>query len=328
MEIRNFRKPELNDLPGKAWLAIPEYKDNLYQELSIDPAKPGRGVSVFGDIVYREGEAPTAFWHRTVLEKPFTAEFASIKEAARILRDIQRNWAHCPVSAFRRAELIQESLPYVNNKPRAFPFIVPSSPMGIWSLLDEHTLFASARTSSPFPCGEIRFEEDHVNPPSRAYLKIFEALAWVSYLGGPLPGPGATCVDAGACPGGWTWALDKLGASITAIDRSELDGRLMARPSIEFIKHDAFTLQPADLGPRDWVCSDVICYPARLLEWVQKWLDSGLCGNFICTIKMQGQADHGVTRAFASIPGSRVVHLTANKNELTWIRLGTADKTE
>jgi 23S rRNA (cytidine2498-2'-O)-methyltransferase len=39
---------------------------------------------------------------------------------------------------------------------------------------------------------------------------------------------------------------------------------------------------------------------------------------------MQGAADHDTTRAFARIPGSRIVHLGANKNELTWIRLTSA----
>ena len=98
--------------------------------------------------------------------------------------------------------------------------------------------------------------------------------------------------------------------------------RSWRKPNITFIKHDAFTLKPADLGPQDWVCSDVICYPERLLEWVNLWLDSGLCKNFICTIKMQGKADHAITKVFADIPGSHIVHLTANKHELTWIRMG------
>lgn len=338
----------MTELPGTAWLAVRDYQNNLFDELSIDPAHPGTGVSVYGDLVYREGKAPRAFWHRTILEKPFTAQFNTIREASDILRGLQRNWAHYPVACFRRAELIKEKLPHINEKPRVFPYSVPHAPMGIWSLLDDHTLFASATTSSPFPCGEIHFEEDHVNPPSRAYLKMYEALAWVDYLAGsgeaeasiptgrytdstipngrytsdsssqPIPN-GARCVDAGACPGGWTWALDKLGATITAIDRSPLDPRLMAKKNITFVKHDAFTLKPADLGPQDWVCSDVICYPSRLLEWVNEWIDSGLCKNFICTLKMQGSADHDTTRAFADIPGSRIVHLTANKNELTWI---------
>ena len=324
----------MTELPGTAWLAVPDYQNNLFDELSINPAHLCAGVSVYGDLIYREGPSPRAFWHRNILEKPFTAQFNTIREASDILRGLQRNWAHYPVACFRRAELIKEKLPHINEKPRVFPYSVPHAPMGIWSLLDDHTLFASAMTSSPFPCGEIHFEEDHVNPPSRAYLKMYEALAWVDYLTGSregaanipngrytttLPGPESKCVDAGACPGGWTWALDKLGATITAIDRSPLDPRLMAKKNITFVKHDAFTLKPADLGPQDWVCSDVICYPARLLEWVNEWIESGLCRNFICTLKMQGKADHETTRAFADIPGSRVVHLTANKNELTWI---------
>jgi 23S rRNA (cytidine2498-2'-O)-methyltransferase len=80
-----------------------------------------------------------------------------------ILRGIQRNWAYYPLSSFRRAELIKDKLPYVNEKPREFPYQVPLAPMGVWTLLDAHTLFASAETSSPFPAGEIRFVEDHEN---------------------------------------------------------------------------------------------------------------------------------------------------------------------
>jgi len=333
-------------LPGTAYLAVRDFQQNLFEELSIDPSHPGKGVSVYGDLIYTE--KPPAeplvgpFWQRNILEKPFLAEFKSIKEAADILREIQRNWAHYPIASFRRAELIKEKLPYINDKPRAFPYRIPRSPMGMWSLLDDHTIFGSALTSSPLPCGEISFVEDHESPPSRAYLKMYEALAWVDYLGGEnagtgekaetdisiptgrytgLPGPGSRIIDAGACPGGWTWVFDRLGATVTAIDRSPLSPELMAKSNITFLKHDAFTLKPEDLGPQDWVCSDVICYPPRLLEWVNKWLESGLAGNFICTIKMQGTADRETTRAFADIPGSRIVHLTANKNELTWIRL-------
>ncbi len=373
-------------LGGAAWLAAPGFRDDLLTELSIVPdtkrydqamknaalppaeamggavkralkGMPAPGeTAIVGDLVYREGPAPTAYWHQNALSRPFVAEFSSIREAADILRSVQRNWAHYPVAAFRRAELIRERLPYVNDKPKKFPWAVPTAPMGMWSLLDERTLFASAETSSPFPAGRANFEEDHENPPSRAYLKLYEALTWADYLSrkaregakGPdgatatpggepggsntepravqalppiLPGPGSACVDAGACPGGWTWVLDLLGANVTAIDRSELAPGLMAKPNIRFLKHDAFTLKPEDFGPTDWVCSDVICYPPRLLEWVEKWLESGLARNFICTIKMQGAADHETTRRFAAIPGSSIVHLGANKHELTWIKL-------
>jgi 23S rRNA (cytidine2498-2'-O)-methyltransferase len=94
----------------------------------------------------------------------------------------------------------------------------------------------------------------------------------------------------------------------------------MAMPNVEYLKHDAFTLRPEDIGKIDWLCSDVICYPPRLLEWIERWLASGLCRNFVCTIKMQGEPDRETTSRFAAIPGSKVVHLHYNKHELTWIK--------
>jgi 23S rRNA (cytidine2498-2'-O)-methyltransferase len=189
--------------------------------------------------------------------------------------------------------------------------------MGSFVLLDERRLIASARCSSPFPNGEIAFEENKVDPPSRAYLKLYEALT----LAGRHPGPGDRCIDSGACPGGWTWVLSRLGARVTAIDRTELDPRLMKDPKVEFLKHSAFTLSPADLGKTDWLFSDVICYPEKLYEWIVAWLESGLCDNFVCTIKMQGEPDWETMARFKAIPGSRLIHLSNNKHELTWIRL-------
>ena len=88
---------------------------------------------------------------------------------------------------------------------------------------------------------------------------------------------------------------------------------------VEFMKHDAFTLKPEDLGKFDWIFSDVICYPSRLYEWVNLWLESSLVKNMICTIKMQGEIDWLLVQKFAEIPNSIVVHLNYNKHELTWM---------
>jgi len=111
----------VNELHGAAYLAVKDFQQNLFDELSIDPSRLALGVSVWGDLVYVEKPLADAdsrpFWQRNILEKPFLAEFKSIKEAADILRAIQRNWAHYPVAAFRRAELIKEKLPYINEKP-------------------------------------------------------------------------------------------------------------------------------------------------------------------------------------------------------------------
>jgi 23S rRNA (cytidine2498-2'-O)-methyltransferase len=188
--------------------------------------------------------------------------------------------------------------------------------MGAFLLLDEHTLMASAKCSSPWPNGEFAFAEDKEGPPSRAYRKLWEALV----MAGAMPGPGQRCVDAGASPGGWTWALAGLGAEVLAIDRAPLEDRVAAMPGVSFMKHNAFTLKPEELGKADWLFSDVICYPPVLYDWVNLWLDSGLVRNFICTIKMQGSDwDKTSTERFAAIPGSRVMHLWHNKHELTWM---------
>jgi 23S rRNA (cytidine2498-2'-O)-methyltransferase len=269
-----------------------------------------------GELLTVMGPPQTAFWTRNIWLEPFTFEFDSISQAARQLKELQRNWAAYPFRLARRCAHIQASLPHIPLKPRAFPFARPAAPMGSFCLLDEHTMLASAVCSSPWPNGQIDFVEDKEGPPSRAYRKLWEALV----MAGSMPGPGQRCVDAGACPGGWTWALAGLGAQVVAIDRAPIDDRVAAMPGVTFLKHNAFTLKPSDIGPVDWLCSDVICYPPALYEWVSLWLDSGLARNFVCTIKMQGKEwDRPTVERFAAVPGSSVRHLWHNKHELTWI---------
>lgn len=260
------------------------------------------------------------YWARTTLLKPFLLNFESIGDASRTLKELQRNWAPYQYQSFRRATLIQEKLPYINLKAKKFPFSIPKSPIGVYTLIEDKIILASQFTSSFVPAGRIEFIEDHENPPSRAYLKIQESLTMANlFFDVELPGPESRCFEAGACPGGWTWVLVNLGSKVYAVDRAELAPSLMTNPLVTFQAHDAFTLKPEDIGKCDWVFSDVICYPERLLEWVKVWLDSGLTKNMICTIKMQGEIDWSIVQQFADIPNSRVVHLNYNKHELTWI---------
>ena len=99
------------------------------------------------------------------------------------------------------------------------------------------------------------------------------------------------------------------------------DPRLVGRPGITVLSESAFGLDPRSVGPVDWLCSDVVCYPERLLGLVERWITSGQVRRFICTIKFQGATDFATQRRFAAIPGSRLVHLNHNKHELTWIRM-------
>lgn len=325
----------IETIKGVAFLAFPEtlafLKSELKNRFKLDDSVR---FKCYGDILYLENiegifsssnpeeiapqELP--YWARTTFLKPFILHFDSIGEAASALKEIQRNWAPYQYQNFRRAALIQDKLPYINLKVRKFPVEIPKSPIGVYTLIDDKTILASALTSSYIPAGRIEFVEDHENPPSRAYLKIQESLTMARLLfDAELPGPKSRCFEAGACPGGWTWVLVNLGSQVYAVDRAELAPSLMGNPLVTFQAHDAFTLKPEDIGKCDWVFSDVICYPERLLEWVKVWLDSGLTKNMICTIKMQGEIDYEVVKQFAAIPDSRVVHLNYNKHELTWI---------
>lgn len=307
-----------------AFLPFPEQTELLISELETRFNINLKPSARYGQLLYYEDfpdlKGVYPYWARTVMLEPFFLNFKTIGEAANNLKEIQRNWAPYQYTCFRRAQLIQEKLPYINLKDRKFPVKIPQSPIGLYTLIDENNLIASAKTTSFLPAGSLPFIEDHENPPSRAYLKIQESLTMANLLNGtPLPDSTSRCFEAGACPGGWTWVLINLGAQVYAVDRAELAPELMSNPLVKFKAHDAFTLKPEEIGPIDWLFSDVICYPERLFEWINMWLKYNPNLNMICTIKMQGSINWPLIQQFADIPGSKIVHLNYNKHELTWI---------
>jgi 23S rRNA (cytidine2498-2'-O)-methyltransferase len=161
----------------------------------------------------------------------------------------------------------------------------------------------------------VRFQENRTGPPSRAYLKLWELFTILQSR----PDPGERCLDLGASPGGWTWALAELGARVLAVDRAPLDAAVAQRAGVEVRRHNAFTLEPRAVGPVDWLFCDVVCYPARLLGLVERWLASGLARHLVCTIKFQGATDHATTARLAALEGSSLLHLSHNRHELTWV---------
>lgn len=295
---------------GTGYLAAEGFEAQLAHEL-------GPGAVAHGRLFLAPGPPRPAAWSINTWFDPERIQIASIGEAAKALRAIQRNWSLYSVAHHGRAKLIQERLPSVSAKPLAFPAEAPTAPLGSWTLIDEGTLLAAPRCSNPFPNGEVRFVEDRAGPPNRAYLKLWEALT----LARKRPDAGAICLDLGASPGGWTWVLAKLGARVIAIDKAPLDPAVAALPGVEQRQQSAFALEPHEVGPVDWLFSDIVCYPERLLRLAERWLASGRVRNFVCTIKFQGETDHETARRFAEIPGSRVLHLHHNKHELTWIKL-------
>ena len=293
---------------GTAYLAPNGYESQLEDEL--------HGITEKHDRLFITQLLPQeVFWAQNIWYKPFLAHFESISEAANLLKSIQRNWKLYPFVEIRRASLIQDKLPYISKKPVLFPTQIPNAPLGSWTLLNKNTLIASAECSSAYANGEIFFEECKEEPPSRAYLKLWEALT----IAGKMPSNGSRCLEIGSSPGGWTWVLASLGAEVISVDRSPLAPNVAKMPGVHFKAGNAFSMLPETIGAVDWIFSDVACYPEKLLEWVQIWIKSGLCKNFICTLKFQGEDSYAIAKEFASIPKSRVLHLSQNKHELTWI---------
>jgi 23S rRNA (cytidine2498-2'-O)-methyltransferase len=302
-----------------AYQAADGFADVLAEELAH------RGVTVgawHGLLALSPDPPARAAWALNIWTDPREMPVPSIGMAAESLRAIQRNWGYCPFDHNSRAALITAKLPPLKPKILRFPSPAPTGHLGAWTLLGYDRMLVSPTQTSPFINGEMAFEEDRLGPPSRAYLKLWEACtrlrAW--------PLPGETCLDLGAAPGGWTWAIAKLGARVIAVDKAPLEPAIAAMQGVTTRQESAFGIDPAAEAAVDWLFSDVIAYPSRLLTLVRGWIAAERAKRIVCTLKFQGATDHATADAFAAIPGGQVLHLFHNKHELTflWSRAGQA----
>ena len=273
-------------------------------------------IHEYGRLIIAEGPPQSVYWAQNIWFNPQVISFHSISDAAKKLKELQKLWSFYPYNNIRKGALITEKLPYFSPKPLIFPSSPLKAPLGAWTLLDESTLLAAPSCSSSFAMGEVHFQESKI-PPSRAYLKLWEALIRI----GQMPKIGDSCLEVGASPGSWTWVLQQLGANVIAIDRAKLDPAISSLPNVTFLKKDAFSLGPKDFPKLDWIFSDVICYPEKLLTWIKQWLDVNAKVNFVCTLKFQGEGGLEIIKEFEKIEGSHIVHLFHNKHELTWFKL-------
>lgn len=288
--------------------------EGFEQELGVEL---GDVTQRYGRLLLAPGPPREVAWAQNVWFEPRRFSIRSIRHAANTLRSIQRNWAAYSFTEHRRVALVARELPHVSARPIEPYAELPTAPLGSWTLLDRHTLLASPQCSSPFPHGEVRFVEDRTGPPSRAYLKLWEAFT----LSRIWPRPGERVLDLGSAPGGWTWVLAQLGADVLSVDKAPLDPKVANLPNVEYRRQSAFALDPHAVGDARWLLSDVICYPSRLLTLVQRWMAARPELRFVCTLKFQGETDHETARRFAAIEGSRLSHLSHNRHELTWMRL-------
>jgi 23S rRNA (cytidine2498-2'-O)-methyltransferase len=297
---------------GTAYLAADGFTRQLIDELKDV-------TDVYDRLIVTSSEVQEAYWCQNIWFDVARIPIGSIGDGAKKLKAIQKHWSLYPYQAHRRAALIADQLPKFKVPPLEFGAALPAYDLGSWTLIDDHTMLVAGKCLSKFANGELNFVENKIDPPNRAYLKLWEALTVIDKQ----PKAGETCIDLGASPGGWTWVLAQLGADVIAIDRSPLDPRIEGLPNVKTQKGNAFSVKPEDYDkPIDWLFSDVICYPDKLYEYLQPWIQSGKCKNFVVTLKFQGHEHYHMAAKFAQIPGSTVRHLFQNKHELTWTLLG------
>lgn len=296
----------MSELEQTAYLAPRGFENLLIKELKDV-------VHVYDRLVLAKGAAQRAYWAQNIWYNPKVLSIKSISTAAAALRAIQRNWWPYQFQLHRRMELIQEKLPHISAKPLDFLAAIALPPLGSWTLIDENTLLASSHCESPRPNGEWLFNEDKVNPPSRAYLKLWELFTRFGFY----PSKKDICLDLGASPGGWTFVLAKLAHKVIAYDKSPLDERILALPNVTYRAQDAFKVKISEYPHIDWIFSDVICYPAKLYDFIAQLLSEYPDKKYVFTIKFQGADNSDIISRFASLPG-QIVHLSQNKHELTW----------
>jgi 23S rRNA (cytidine2498-2'-O)-methyltransferase len=295
---------------GAAYLAADGYERQLRDEL----ARAGVKVKAEHGRLFRTNKPDIgAAWAANTWRDPIEIPITSIGHAASQLKAIQRNWVAYAPEHTGRARLIVEKLPYVSAKPIEFDRPMARAPLGSFTLLAPDRMLVSADCASPFSNGEAEFVEDRAGPPSRAYLKLWEALVRIDHR----PGPGDTVLDLGASPGGWTWLLAKTGANVIAVDKAPLAANVGAMRNVRWHEGSAFALEPSEIPSVAWLFSDIICYPERLLRLVQKWRAAGV-QNMVCTIKLQGETDYAAIDAFKAEPGAEVFHSSHNRHELTF----------
>ena len=296
------------------YLAPLDFEADLKVELTL------LGITILethGRLFLCQGEAQDVVFAQDTWHDLEKVAYTSIGNAAQILRERSNRWSHFSINNHRRAELILEKVPNVSIKRFDFLDPIPNSTIGVFSLLSENLILISKKTNCSLPYGEINFNEDKINPPSRAYLKLWELFTLYKIK----PESGMRVLDVGSCPGGWTWVLQQIGCEVVSVDKAPLDPKVAILPRIDFRQESAFGLKPQLIGKLDWFFSDIICYPDKLLELVTRFRDSGLVDNFACTIKFQAPTDFETMFKFKAIPGSKIVHLSCNKHEVTWINL-------
>ena len=272
------------------------------------PSIKGWAIGILDYLIRNIGDE-TPSWSLHIFD-PSTAESGKVYARAGLISKELREL----LKAKRRSLL--RTLHEAPEQNSILVQVVLTSPTeGLISLATPQTRNLFGGSISDYPAGFISIADDKA-PPSRAFKKLCEAITVFK-----LPvRTGETSVDLGASPGGWSHVLAQAGASVTAVDRSPLEGEVSRNKRVAFIKGNAFTWTPP--APVDWLVCDVITTPDRTLAILRSWIEKRLCRNFCVTVKFKGDPDIPMLHQISSYLKSNTSwfdgrQLTHNKNELT-----------
>ncbi|WP_454783710.1 SAM-dependent methyltransferase [Legionella sp. WA2024007413] len=296
------------DKIAAVYVTKPEFLPILAEEL-------GNVSKIVEDLVFSSHKKLDVCFAQDIWLEPQTVTFQSISEAVKILRQAGKFWHLHPISHVRRSRLIEEQLRQTPPLLRQFPIEEEIPQIGAFCLLDKNTLIYSQKRQKKWPNGTCYFIEDKLNPPNRAYLKLWEALTLLEKY----PKPGDQVLDLGASPGGWSYVMQSLGTSVTSVDKALLDPQIAKLPRINYLQQSAFAIDPMQWEQSyDWVLSDVACYPERAYALIMKWIESGKAKQLIFTIKLQGTIEMATIKKFQKIPNSFLTNMFYNKHEATF----------
>lgn len=283
----------------------------------------GHRVEVLGPFLKSDCPPERALWYDEAYTHGVSLKMSSTNAAAEKLLQRASHWSQTPFKSklSDTAAMIEKAL---QKKSGPIPrFLGPGETHshGTWALIDQDSLgfeiLMLHQNLNPIWIPTLTgIPKKLSSPPSQAYQKIWEALLRMPTR----PETQDYCVDLGSSPGGWTWFLLQLGATVLSIDGAELHPSLNQNLNLQFLKKDAFKFDPKSLKrPPTWLFCDVICAPERLLPLIQCWTEAFPKIKCVFTLKFKGEAEIALVEKFQQIKNSRVVHLHHNKHELTWM---------
>ncbi len=164
--------------------------------------------------------------------------------------------------------------------------------------------------------------------PSRAFLKMEQALAWRGFDGdGALAG--MTALELGCAPGGGTYALLRRGVEVTGVDTGEMDARVLAFTGpggarLTHVRESAGAVSNATLPERvDLLISDMNLAPPVVIKYVEALQRRVRARMLLLTLKMNDREMESKLPDFIGhiarfAPGEvHTTQLQANRREIT-----------